>query len=405
MLRRLAAAGAPRARLPAAVPRRGVSASQRRRTRQHRRWLSADATLQTRSVITAEHKQLVHAQRDSLVSLQLQLRELGAEPEDLELLTSTTAHLDELFLLCVVGEFNAGKSSLINALLGARHLEDGVTPTTDRVYLLKQAGGAGASGSALSAAVSSTGHPPPTTLELPVPWLEDVTLVDTPGTNAIVEGHAEITEAIIPRCDLLLFVTSVDRPISESERVFMSKISDWGKKVVVVVNKADMLLPSNGGDPEDLSKVLEFVRTAASEALRMQREKVEVFPVSARGALLAKEAEARGEGGFISPEASAGFSALESYILKTLSGPERLKMKLETPVQVASLLVSKYEKTLKSRLALVEADAAVIRRIESDLESYALDMTRDFKLQKAQVENVLLQVSPQRPFYLFGMVP
>lgn len=254
-----------------------------------------------------------------------------------------------------------------------------------------QAGSSG--GSALSAAVSGTGHPPPTTLELPVAWLEDVTLVDTPGTNAIVEGHNEITEAIIPRCDLLLFVTSVDRPISESERVFMSKISDWGKKVVVVVNKADMLLPSHGADPEDLSKVLEFVRTASSEALGMQREKVEVFPVSARGALLAKEAEARGEGGFISPGASAGFAALESFILRTLSGPERLKMKLETPMQVASLLVSKYEKTLESRLALVEADAAVIRRIESDLESYSLDMRRDFTLQKAQVENVLLQMA------------
>ena len=99
-----------------------------------------------------------------------------------------------------------------------------------------------------------------------------------------------------------------------------------------------------------------------------QAKKVQVFPVSSRGALLAKEAEQKGEGGFISPDASAGFSKLETYILQTLSvrlpgaanacntlrseklwsllsscqGPERLKMKLETPVQVASLLVEKY---------------------------------------------------------------
>ena len=117
---------------PGAGPRLRPTAARRSR------WLSADATLQTRSVITAEHKQLVHSQRDALISLQLQLRELGAEPEDLELLSSTISHLDELFLLCIVGEFNAGKSSLINALLGGRHLEDGVTPTTGRVYLLKQ---------------------------------------------------------------------------------------------------------------------------------------------------------------------------------------------------------------------------------------------------------------------------
>ena len=105
-----------------------------------------------------------------------------------------------------------------------------------------------------------------------------------------------------------------------------------------------------------------------------QAEKVQVFPVSARGALLAREAAQRGDGNFISPEASAGFSELETFILTTLSvrpatgfssdrstenrsfrvdiicwnskivewqGPERLKMKLETPVQVASLLVEK----------------------------------------------------------------
>jgi predicted GTPase len=138
--------------------------------------------------------------------------------DDLELLSSTIAHLDELFLLCIVGEFNAGKSSLINALLGGRHLEDGVTPTTDRVYLIKQSSGGNTttrrSRSELSGPISATAPPPTTTIELPVPWLEDVTLVDTPGTNAVVQGHTEITEAIVPRCDLLLFVTSVDRPIS-----------------------------------------------------------------------------------------------------------------------------------------------------------------------------------------------
>ena len=53
----------------------------------------------------------------------------------------------------------------------------------------------------------------------------------------------------------------------ESERVFMSKIKDWGKKVVVVVNKADLLMTSNGAAPGDLEKVLGFVRSAAADAL------------------------------------------------------------------------------------------------------------------------------------------
>lgn len=44
---------------------------------------------------------------------------------------------NELFLCCIVGEFNAGKSSLINALLGGVHCEEGVLPTTAAVRLLK----------------------------------------------------------------------------------------------------------------------------------------------------------------------------------------------------------------------------------------------------------------------------
>ena len=193
-------------------------------------------------MVTDDYKELVHRQRRLLQRLQQQMRELGASDSDRDIISETTLHLDELFLLCLVGEFNSGKSSLVNALLGGRHVKEGVTPTTDRVCLIKHADSSSAS-SAVSADVSAQGHPAPLIVELPVPWLRDVTLVDTPGTNAIIEGHAEITNAIIPRCDLVLFITSAERPMSESERAFMARIHEWGKKVVVVVNKADLLSP------------------------------------------------------------------------------------------------------------------------------------------------------------------
>ena len=371
LLCRRAGAGASAARAPSAALSRRLA-----------RW-PAVRTIVSDDVLTAEHKQLVNAQRQGLVGLQTQLAAIQADEEDLELMAQTVAHLDELFLLCIVGEFNAGKSSLINALLGKRHLREGVTPTTDRVYLIKHKG-AGERG-AVAGAISAHGHPPPTTLELPVPWLEDVTLVDTPGTNAIIAAHAEITEAIVPRCDLLLFVTSTDRPISESERVFMKKITEWGKKVVVVLNKADMLEESNGAEPGDMEQVLSFVRSAAAEALGTQ--KLQVFPVCARGALRAKEGEGDVE------EEGLGFAALERYILETLRGPERLQMKLENPVGVASTLANKYDKVLAARLAVVESDKKIVGQIERDLETYSRDMEADFKLQKSRVQTVLMEMA------------
>ena len=65
--------------------------------------------------------------------------------------------------------------------------------------------------------------------------------MDTPGTNAIIREHEEITTQFIPRSDLILFVTSADRPYTESERQFLEKIQAWGKKIVLVINKIDIL--------------------------------------------------------------------------------------------------------------------------------------------------------------------
>ncbi len=69
-------------------------------------------------------------------------------------------------------------------------------------------------------------------------------LVDTPGTNALDRSHEALTTHYVPRADLVLFVTSADRPFSESERVFLEQIREWGKKVVVAVNKIDILKTS-----------------------------------------------------------------------------------------------------------------------------------------------------------------
>ena len=71
----------------------------------------------------------------------------------------------------------------------------------------------------------------------PVELLRDVHIVDTPGTNAIIREHERLTTDFVPRSDLVLFVTSADRPFSETERLFLTAIRDWGKKIVIVVEQ------------------------------------------------------------------------------------------------------------------------------------------------------------------------
>ena len=161
------------------------------------------------------------------------LERFGADvaPGDARTLDDTIAHLDELFLLVIAGEFNSGKSSFINALLGEKVLAEGVTPTTDRITLLRYGD-----------------EPAEQPLEefllerdFPADVLQRLTIVDTPGTNAIIRRHEELTRDFVPRSDLVLFVTSADRPFTESERAFLATIQEWGKKIVIVLNKVDLL--------------------------------------------------------------------------------------------------------------------------------------------------------------------
>ena len=87
----------------------------------------------SRKILTQAQETLVAVERHWLTNLQIALARFSAAQEDREALEGSIRQLDELFLLVVVGEFNAGKSAFLNALFGQRLLEEGVTPTTSRM--------------------------------------------------------------------------------------------------------------------------------------------------------------------------------------------------------------------------------------------------------------------------------
>src|SRR4051794_8776231 len=89
------------------------------------------------SVLDERQAEYRTRERRLLASLADTMAGFGAAGGDLTMLRQALADLDEMFLLVVVGEFNAGKSAFINALLGERVLEEGVTPTTSVINLLR----------------------------------------------------------------------------------------------------------------------------------------------------------------------------------------------------------------------------------------------------------------------------
>ena len=324
-------------------------------------------------VLTAEQGRILQEERRLLGDLQVALARLDAPDADLGLIGNALAQLEELFLMVVVGEFNAGKSAVINALLGGDYLPEGVVPTTSELVLIRHSDAAEQPGADSGMAVR----------RLPVPWLQEVNLVDTPGTNAVIRHHQELTEHFVPRSDLVLFVTSADRPFSESERAFLQQIRDWGKKVVIVVNKIELLTTE-----AEQREVLDFVRRNAHELLGVAPA---IFAVSARLALAAKLQ------GVSAADSSdwerSQFGALEQYILDFLDAGERVRLQLSNPIGIAAALIANYQDVISQRQALLKGDFRALDDIDQQLAAYQNDMRRDFRYQSDRVDNVLYEMA------------
>src|SRR6185436_18025531 len=216
------------------------------------------------SVLSDSQAKFLREEKETLAGVQLALSKLDLPREALDSLQKAILQLDELFLIVIAGEFNAGKSALINALLGERVLAEGATPTTSRVTLVHW-------GERPAEQVVDEGF---AIFAYPLPLLKELNIVDTPGTNAIIRQHERLTAEFIPRSDLVLFVTSADHPLTESERQFLERILSWGKKIVFVLNKVDIF-----EDDSALMEVKDFILTHATTILGDQPK---LLPVSAK---------------------------------------------------------------------------------------------------------------------------
>ena len=318
-------------------------------------------------ILSNEQQELLRRTRATLGQLRDALGKTSATDEDREALADSIRQLDELFLLVIAGEFNAGKSTFINALIGTDLQEVGVTPTTSHIHLLKY--GDEESSRALEAGVWL--HTAPAEL------LRNINIVDTPGTNAIVREHEALTTEFIPRSDLVLFVTSADRPFTESERNFLDGIKSWGKKIVLIINKVDIL-----ENREDSQKVIDFVR---ENAIKLIGSAPTVFAVSARTAKAAKDGNPR-------LWSESGFEQVEDFIFNTLDDAGRFALKLNNPLGVAQKLITQQLSSIQTDLDSLEEDGRLLDDIERQTVMYDDDMQRNFESRLSEIDNVIYEM-------------
>jgi len=243
-------------------------------------------------------------------------------------------HLDEMFLLVVVGEVKAGKSSFINALLRADICPEGPLPLTDRVHVL----GWGEERGSEQVSEQVVRH------ALPIDSLQRLNVVDTPGTNSPLKRHQEITESFLPRADIVFFVTSIDCPLTQTELQLLRHIRErWRKEIACVLAKIDM-------HPErDRDVVLEYLGDSFREYLGFSPP---VFPVSAH---LARKAHDDEDDALLE---ESGLAAVERYITDNLSEGQRILLKLRSPLGTATDVLGGLLSALESRLEILERDFA-----------------------------------------------
>ena len=317
-------------------------------------------------ILSPAQDELLREERRILSRLKAALVRFDAAPEHQAALDKSIEQLDELFLLVIVGEFNSGKSAFINALVGAQVAQEGVTPTTAQINVLQY--GEASSRQVRDAALH--------VITAPAPILRDIHIVDTPGTNAIIREHEAITADFVPRSDLVLFVTSADRPFTETERAFLEQVRSWGKKVVIVINKVDIL------EPAQVEEVSGFVSESARKLLGFSPE---IFPVSARLALKGKQGDA-------AAWQASRFEALERYITTTLDAPGRIHLKLLNPLGVGHALTERHAAIIRERLSLLKEDYATLEEVERQLQTYQEDLRRDFEYRMSDVDRILLEM-------------
>lgn len=247
--------------------------------------------------------------------------------------------MSEPYMFVIVGEVKAGKSSFVNALLDAGREICAVAPQpmTDTIQQILY-------GDEESTVVV---NPYLKKIFLPVDILRDIAIVDTPGTNSIIERHQEITEGFIPASDLVIFVFEAKNPYRQSAWDFFDFIHhDWHKKIIFILQQKDLL------SAEDLAVnergLFDFARKKGLQ----------------EPAIFATSAKAEIEGRFD----ESGFSAVRDYVRTHVTGGRGALMKLQNNLTTSKGILDRIRQGLDLRAEQYRADQAFRADIHQTLD-------------------------------------
>ncbi len=286
-------------------------------------------------------------------------------------------HADNPFLMVFVGPFSSGKSSIINALMGRDDLlRVGPIPTTDRISILRYGDE--------PHAMSSGGEVD--TVFHPTELLKRVSFVDTPGLESIFQKHEETTRRFLHRSDVVLLVMLATQAMTAANLDYIRKMREYGKKIIILINQSDLLTA------EEQAQVRDYVLDQGRELLGAQPE---VWMVSARKGLAAWEkaasepSENGDESGTIKPDETlwkeSGLHRLEAYVETQITDVDRLRQKLQTPLQILQNVNQVALDAVKSNQAVLDQYQSIADNVEQQLASYKREQDKIVREMAEQV--------------------
>ena len=281
-------------------------------------------------------------------------------------------HTDHPFLMVLVGPFNAGKSSLVNALMGSDELlKIGATPTTDSIQILRWGEEA--------ERMESGGEVD--TVFYPSPLLKKVSLVDTPGLESVFKSHEQTTRKFLHRADVVLLIMMATQAMTANNLETIQMFKEYGKKVIIVVNQSDLLSETERQEIED------FVRSESKSKLGVQPE---IWMLSAREGLASYQAD--GTRDDVAWEAS-GMQAIESYINRQLGDADRLRQKLQTPLQIVQNVHGKALDAVKQNQSALDHYQSINENIDQQLVAQRRGQDKSIRELNAEIETQFQLIS------------
>jgi GTP-binding protein EngB required for normal cell division len=165
--------------------------------------------------------------------------------------------------VAILGQFKAGKSSLVNSLIGQDVLPVGVIPVTTVISRLQFGKQERATVSFFdgtrkeipiadldeytSEAKNPSNQENVEMVDIELPALADyagLRLVDTPGLGSVFKAHMEVSSNWLPEVGAAVLAVSADRPLSDNDLQLIRELTQYTPRIILLLTKADLLSPS-----------------------------------------------------------------------------------------------------------------------------------------------------------------